>query len=809
MSSLHDNSMLDKTPTDIIAILGANGARFTIIPTRSKAPRYSGWQRGGKTPAEAMAHAQAGGNVGLLCGSYSGGLIVIDADKAAPALEAQFPILTQTVKTFRTDAPDRAKWIIRVDGALPPSKKDHDAGLEILADVSSGGGSNAVVAGIHDKGATIQHTGSTIVTMTAADLAEIWRWKTGTELDAGAQSHKARQHRSYTGASAPTPALAAGATDPANVTVRRFNRANRITDVMQRLGYRWHHADRWVAPQSEHGTPSCQVNERAGHVWHYSTKNVTGREGKATAADLVCAHDFGGNDEAFVASLTPATGTPDQAGDGDQGVDFAGLRQFVRSGAIEGYVRKNLALLAERAAALAEAAAQAYASNPTDQTERAALALRAAADKAAARVTAPRWPEATVRRLMLAIIADFEAATERYPDLEAKHISTLGLAARANMGRHTVIDALPLALDWFVVREETGAKRAPRYRLARVALDVVQIAHDCHPVDQTCAKCTTSPLLSHYAHDAFRAHVTPLADTPENRSHVATVTSAIRSGANVKPKAGENILETLPIGPRELVREAMSDDDEKRRAQLASGYYYRQQRRFAATIASPGGRALLLLDHIDAMGGSCTGAALAQRTGWTRHEVSRLIGRLEDAGCVVKPDRFTVQTCEDWQSTLDERVIEMPTFGSKAVLEAQLLDARENYQLSRLQEAESCTDPAQFERMKIRIAAIITTLGTIAKLRATLVAWAVTTMQDRHEPVLKRILTRFVSQDAREAAELRNRATAGRRRLASTERAAAQRATYYQRQGLTGGQVSHLMKADGYSHMTIGAVLQC
>jgi len=235
---------VDKTQSDIIAILGAHGARFTLIPSRSKAPRYSGWQHGGKTQADAQAHAQAGGNVGLLCGSYSSGLIVIDADKDAPALEAQFPILTQTVKTWRADAPDRAKWIIRVDGALPSSKKDHDAGLEILADVSSGGGSNAVIAGIHDKGATIHHTGSTIATMTAADLAEIWRWRTGSELDAGAQSHKARQHRSYTGASAPTPARAAGATDPANVAVRRFNRENRITDVLQRLGYRWHHADR-------------------------------------------------------------------------------------------------------------------------------------------------------------------------------------------------------------------------------------------------------------------------------------------------------------------------------------------------------------------------------------------------------------------------------------------------------------------------------------------------------------------------------------------------------------------------------------
>ena len=808
MSSLHDNSMLDNPQTDPIAILGAHGARFTLIPSRSKAPRYSGWQRGGKTPAEAMAHARGGGNVGLLCGAYSGGLIVVDADKDAPALEAAFPILSQTLKTWRADAPDRAKWILKIDGALPPSKKDHDAGLEILADVSSGGGSNAVIYGIHDKGARIEHTGSTIVTMTAADLAEIWRWRTGTELDAGAQAHKTRQHRSCTGASAPTPARAAGATDPANVAVRRFNRENRITDVMQRLGYRWHHADRWVAPQSEHGTPSCQVNERAGHVWHYSTKNVTGREGKATAADLVCAHDFAGNADRFLESLTPSPATTDQAGDSEPAIDFAGLRQFARSGVIEGYVRSNLALLAEQVAALAESAAQAFASNPTDQTERAALALRAAADKAAARVTAPRWPEATVRRLMLAVIADFEAATERYPDLEAKHISTLGLAARANMGRNTVIDTLPLLLDWFVVREDAGAKRAPRYRLARVTLDVVRIAHVCHPADQSCAILTTSPLLSHFAHDAFRAHVTPLADTAENRSHVATVTAAIRSGANVKPKAGENILETLPAGPRELVREAMSDDDEKRRAQLASGYYYRQQRRFAATIASPGGRALLLLDHIDAMGGSCTGAALAQRTGWTRHEISRMIGRLEDAGCVAKPDRFTVQTCEDWQSTLDERVIEMPTFGSKAVLEAQLLGAREAYQTQRLQEAVDCKDPAQYEKMRIRIAAILVTLDTISKMRATLVSWAITTMQERHDPVLHRVLTRYASQDAREAAELRNRAAAGRRRLHSIEAAAASKVGYYRAWDLPEDAIVAKLMLAGYSGHTITEVMR-
>ena len=158
-----------------------------------------------------------------------------------------------------------------------------------------------------------------------------------------------------------------------------------------------------------------------------------------------------------------------------------------------------------------------------------------------------------------------------------------------------------------------------------------------------------------------------------------------------------------------------------------------------------------------------------------------------------------MQTCADWQTTLDERVIDMPTFGSKAVLEAKLLDARENYQLSRLQEAQSNDDPAQFERMKIRIAAIITTLGTIAKLRATLQSWALTTMQERHDPVLRRIMTQRSEHDALKALSWR--------RMRSNDVAAAHRATCYQRQGLHAGQIAHMLRADGYSGHTIGEVV--
>ena len=155
-------------------VLQEAGAGFVLIPARSKAPTYKGWQRNPKPLAEAFQHAANGGNVGLLGGHN--GLILLDADAHADRVLAAEPRLTGTVRIFRRNAPDRAKWIVRIDGELPPSKKAHGI-IEVLAT-----GTQGVIVGVHDSGAAIDCEGDTIVTLTAADVATLWRTLTGEEL---------------------------------------------------------------------------------------------------------------------------------------------------------------------------------------------------------------------------------------------------------------------------------------------------------------------------------------------------------------------------------------------------------------------------------------------------------------------------------------------------------------------------------------------------------------------------------------------------------------------------------------------------
>ena len=112
--------------------------------------------------------------MGLLGGHN--GLILLDADAHADRVLAAEPRLTSTVRIFRRNAPDRAKWIVRIAGELPPSKKAHGV-IEVLAS-----GTQGVIVGMHDSGARIESEGETIVTLTAADVATLWRTLTGEEL---------------------------------------------------------------------------------------------------------------------------------------------------------------------------------------------------------------------------------------------------------------------------------------------------------------------------------------------------------------------------------------------------------------------------------------------------------------------------------------------------------------------------------------------------------------------------------------------------------------------------------------------------
>ena len=158
------------------AILAEHGGAFCTMPGASKHPDYTGWQEKPKTLHQARAHARRGRNVGLLGGH--GGLVVVDFDQDA---DGGAQLLPPTIRTYRDNAPERAKYIVHVVDGTPPNVKHQSSGTEII---SYGG--QAVIHGTHPSGAPIRWDGAEIADVTMAQLAHLWRTRTGQELGAHA-----------------------------------------------------------------------------------------------------------------------------------------------------------------------------------------------------------------------------------------------------------------------------------------------------------------------------------------------------------------------------------------------------------------------------------------------------------------------------------------------------------------------------------------------------------------------------------------------------------------------------------------------
>ncbi len=152
--------------------LAEAGATFTLVAARGKAPIDKQWQRRPHSLVEAQHHLCAGGNVGLLTGALSDGLILLDLDARAPAFSTTWPALC-TWAIIRADAPDRAKYVVRC--AQAPAHKDRPAGLEVLAT-----GNHGVVAGTHAGGAPLvaAFTGA-LPLVTLEELGAVWQQWTG------------------------------------------------------------------------------------------------------------------------------------------------------------------------------------------------------------------------------------------------------------------------------------------------------------------------------------------------------------------------------------------------------------------------------------------------------------------------------------------------------------------------------------------------------------------------------------------------------------------------------------------------------
>ncbi|GIV77442.1 MAG: hypothetical protein KatS3mg050_1836 [Litorilinea sp.] len=99
--------------------LAGQGARFALVEAGGKKPLGGGWQNTPHDLAAAMKHARRGGNIGLLCGQPSGGIVAIDVDRDyEPVVEALGPF-ANTVRVVRDNAPGRGKLLYRVQAPTP------------------------------------------------------------------------------------------------------------------------------------------------------------------------------------------------------------------------------------------------------------------------------------------------------------------------------------------------------------------------------------------------------------------------------------------------------------------------------------------------------------------------------------------------------------------------------------------------------------------------------------------------------------------------------------------------------------------
>ncbi|MBK8468038.1 MAG: winged helix-turn-helix transcriptional regulator [Chloracidobacterium sp.] len=152
---------------------------FTFTLLNGKVPFTKGWQNRPFTAEEASRHP---GNAGVHAGTHSNNTVWIDTDTGFPHLLDTFPILKNSLISYRDNAPERGKVAIRITDRLPVAAKarrpeEKQPFAELLST-----GNQAAVVGTHPSGALYQNNGRAPIEMTFVELADIWRAWTGEEL---------------------------------------------------------------------------------------------------------------------------------------------------------------------------------------------------------------------------------------------------------------------------------------------------------------------------------------------------------------------------------------------------------------------------------------------------------------------------------------------------------------------------------------------------------------------------------------------------------------------------------------------------
>ena len=132
----------DYTPLQWLYRQGAHFVRVAAwnakVNSPGKQPIDKAWQVRPITLKDIMPYVNGGGNVGLLCGSQSDGLCLLDVDDHLQEFLEYFPGLAAAPIVQRADAPNRGKLIIKITGSIPKNQKWNNVHLEFLGNGNQG-----------------------------------------------------------------------------------------------------------------------------------------------------------------------------------------------------------------------------------------------------------------------------------------------------------------------------------------------------------------------------------------------------------------------------------------------------------------------------------------------------------------------------------------------------------------------------------------------------------------------------------------------------------------------------------------------
>lgn len=172
--------------SESISWLADQSCRFALPFGRTKNKFETDWPNKPHTLAEALKHAKTGGNVGILTGKHSGGIVALDRDVEFEQTCVMLGDLSKTAKIIRTNAPGRGKLLYRINGEIPQTTSWKPKGAtspeaEFLGD---NGQRHALCPPSIIDGGTYEliDTEYGIQTITPVELDYIWRLITGGSI---------------------------------------------------------------------------------------------------------------------------------------------------------------------------------------------------------------------------------------------------------------------------------------------------------------------------------------------------------------------------------------------------------------------------------------------------------------------------------------------------------------------------------------------------------------------------------------------------------------------------------------------------